>query len=84
MTTTHTPGLLGSVLTFTLLLTAGGTWFTANTLSSHAPDVVATISQVSLVAGVLAVVAFGLTLRSLLSSDGPTREGRRDYRRPSQ
>lgn len=84
MSTVHTPGLFGSTLTFALLLTAGGTWFMAGTLAGQAPDVVGTITQVSLAAAVLGVVALVLTVRSMLSSDGPTREGRRDYHRPSR
>lgn len=84
MSVTHTPSLVGSTLTLTLLLTAGAMWFMTGALSAHAPDVVRTLSQISLAAAILGVVALVLTVRSVLTSDGPKREGRGDYHRPSR
>lgn len=84
MCSTHTPSLVGSTLTFTLLLTAGAMWFMAGTLSTHAPGAVRVVSWVSVAAAVLGSVGLVLTVRSVLTSEPPKRDGRGDYHRPSR
>jgi hypothetical protein len=73
-------GVLGSAVTFALLLTATGFWFAASGFARFTPRTGETLSMVALGMTVAAVVLFGLTVRSVLF--GAT-SGKRDIKRYS-
>lgn len=79
MNPTQPSGLFGSIGTFTLLLNAVGFWFAAAGFARFTPQTGDLLLLIALCSAVLAVLLFGLTVRSALFAGSTSRRRRRRY-----